>query len=51
MERTQDASRAGHNLGWVRVVLNTDPAVRMEDTEDQSPPQRKEHCMLPVKWQ
>ena len=46
-EDTREASRAGHDLEWVRVVLTTDPGVRMEDIEDQAPRRRKEHRRVP----
>ncbi|XWS44734.1 hypothetical protein CRYUN_Cryun15aG0072900 [Craigia yunnanensis] len=41
--------KAAHtsDLEWVRVVLTADPGLRMEDTEGQGPPRRKEHRRVP----
>lgn len=48
-ESAHEAVRAKHNndLEWVRVVLAADIEVRLEDIEDQAPPQRKEHRRIP----
>lgn len=35
------------DLEYVRVVLTTDPRLRLEDIEDQEPPRRKEHRRVP----
>lgn len=45
----RSASREENNndLEWVRVVLNADPGVSMEDIEDQEPPRKKEHRRVP----
>ncbi|KAF9603896.1 hypothetical protein IFM89_038331 [Coptis chinensis] len=40
-------SQYHHDLEWVRVLLTADPGVNMEDVEDQEPPRRKEHHLIP----
>ncbi|KAL2941789.1 Phosphatidylinositol 4-kinase beta 1 [Bienertia sinuspersici] len=35
------------DLEYVRVVLTTDPRLRLDDIEDQAPPRRKEHRRVP----
>lgn len=37
----------GNDLEWVRVVINADPGISLEDIEDQEPQRRKEHRRVP----